>query len=90
MTDTQGRSWRCAAYGPEGPALCFVERVAGPCASAQQCRTQMASERQRLFRRINELAANGDPLMAAISDEFTDPSALLNATDDGAQPPPEG
>jgi hypothetical protein len=76
-----GRMWACEAYGDEGEsfgALCFVA-AAGErsCASLAECREVIAAERQRVFQRINELAANGDPDAAYLADEFPDPGKLL-------------
>ena len=59
--DAVSSSWDCDAYGPdlrEVGALCFLSgglhvRV---CESPDECREAMTAERQRVFRRINELA----------------------------------
>lgn len=79
MSDTV--EWACDAYGPAGiehGALCFLagkgERA---CASHDECVRVMASERRRLFRRMNELAATGDPTWAGIESEFASPDDLL-------------
>ena len=74
--------WDCGAYGPdlrEQGALCFVSGELGKrvCGSRDECRETMAAERLRVFRRINERAAQGDPDMAYLAEEFTDPSQLL-------------
>jgi hypothetical protein len=85
----RAKDWDCEAYGPDLPSelghLCFYDEIE-PCASQAQCHTRMAGERQRVFRRINELAAAGDPTGQLLADEFTNPSQLLNADEepDGA------
>lgn len=87
MTTSPGTDWPCAAYGPDGlahGARCFRAGEPGQriCASRAECKEAMASERQRVFRRINELAAGGDPDFAALDAEFASPDELLNADDD--------
>jgi hypothetical protein len=74
--------WDCTAYGPEvraAGALCFFaelnERV---CASPEECRSSMAAERQRVFRRISELSAAGDPTGVFLEGEFSNPGQLLD------------
>ena len=73
--------WDCEAYGPEPReigALCFFadlnERV---CSSPEECHTKMAAERQRVFRRISELSAAGDPTAAYLEGEFSKPDQML-------------
>ena len=73
--------WACEAYGPDGRkagALCFIaqpgERV---CASPGICHLVMAAERRRVFQRIQELAAQGDPAAADLAETFTSPDQLL-------------
>lgn len=78
----QSTGWDCEAYGPEVRrvgALCFIagelhERV---CSSPEECGANMAAERQRVFRRINELSAAGDPTAAYLEGEFTNPGQML-------------
>jgi len=84
MTDP----WYCEAYGPRAPKaekLCFVSGDSGAraCASPQMCRETMAAERQRVWQRINELAAGGDPVGAYLAEEFTDPGQILGGGDHG-------
>lgn len=75
-------TWDCDAYGAEGTAmgaLCFFapnlgERV---CHTATDCTGRMNAERQRIFERINELAAGGDPAWTVLAQEITDPAQLL-------------
>ena len=77
--------WVCEAYGPEGVevgAVCFF----GPnphgrdCTTEQQCRTRLTAERQRVFARINEMAAQGDPVGLDLAAEITHPEQLLGGT----------
>jgi hypothetical protein len=88
MTETD---FSCGAYGPEGAefgALCFVSGVAGTrvCGDQGECRRVMAAERQRVFRRIGELAASGNETAAFLEAEFSSPEQLLG----GGQEPGEG
>lgn len=73
--------WHCEAYGPDAAhlgALCFVgELLAGRCRSADRCREVMTAERERLFARIQELAAAGDPTGTWLAGQFTSPDQLL-------------
>lgn len=74
-----GESWACEAYGPEGQAfgaLCFLSAGERICGSLDECRQAMASERRRVFRRINELAADGDDTAAYLEQEFSHPDQL--------------
>jgi hypothetical protein len=83
----QATGWDCEAYGPvpaELGHLCFWDQIE-PCTSEAQCHTRMAGERQRVFGRINELAAAGDPTGEFLAEEFTNPSQLLNADDETDQ-----
>jgi hypothetical protein len=74
--------WSCEAYGLEGieaGALCFFAgalflRV---CSSEGQCAARLEEERRRVFRRIQELAALGDPVMVQLAAEFAAPDQLL-------------
>lgn len=76
-------AWPCEAYGPdpevvEAGAICFIgdlgKRV---CESPRQCHEVMATERARVFTRINELAADGDPTAAYLAEQFGTPQNLL-------------
>jgi hypothetical protein len=74
--------WDCDAYGPDGRelgALCFMAGGPGKrtCASQDACREAMGAERRRVFRRINEMAAEGNPVGEYLAEEFTDPSQIL-------------
>lgn len=75
-------AWDCEAYGPDGAAvgaLCFFAPELGErtCADEDECHTRMAVERQRVFQRINELAAEGNPDMVALAEDVTHPEQLL-------------
>jgi hypothetical protein len=80
--------WDCEAYGPDlraVGALCFFARELGErvCASPGECRRVMAAERRRVFRRIHELAAQGDDTAAYLAGEFARPEQLLGGEDSG-------
>jgi hypothetical protein len=90
MTE-QRKDWDCEAYGPDLPAdlgnLCFYDLVER-CTDEAQCHLRMVGTRQQMFRRINELAAAGDPDFEYLAEEFSRPSQLLNpddAPEDGQQ-----
>lgn len=74
-------TWDCQAYGPEGRAadvLCFfAEPGRRLCATHDECLGRLAVERVRVFDRIHELAASGDPTGQYLADEFTSPGQLL-------------
>ena len=72
----------CDAYGPEGReagALCFFAGELGKrvCPSLTMCRGRMDRERRRVFARIQELAAQGDPVGLDLAQAFTSPEQLL-------------
>jgi hypothetical protein len=78
----------CEAYGPEGldfSALCFFSGELGSraCADLSECRERMSAERQRVFARIQELAADGDEVGIYLAGEFTSPEDLLGGEADG-------
>jgi hypothetical protein len=78
------QDWDCEAYGPELPkelATCFFQEVRH-CTSLAECSARMEGERQRVFRRISELAAAGNETGVFLEGEFTNPDQLLNATDE--------
>lgn len=74
--------WHCAAYGPEGVAVgarCFVapaldQRV---CGTEGECADVLRRERRRVYGRISELAAAGDPVAEYLEAEFASPDQLL-------------
>lgn len=84
MTD-QLADWDCVAYGPEVRevgALCFFAGLhARTCRSLEECRANMAAERQRVFRRISELSAAGDTAAAYLEAEFRNPNQILGGGD---------
>lgn len=73
-------NWVCEAYGPGGigiGALCFfAEQGERACDSQIMCHMAMTTERQRVFSRISELAAQGDPVWREIAADFTSPERL--------------
>ena len=73
--------WDCEAYGPKGTeigVLCFfADHGERECADLDECHRAMAEERQRVFRRMNELAARGDEAATHLAGEFTHPEQLL-------------
>jgi hypothetical protein len=80
-------SWDCEAYGPPagiGYALCFfAEPGERECASVAVCHSRMAAERLRVFNRIQEMAAAGDPDAVYLAGEFSSSEQLLNAAAPG-------
>ena len=77
-----GGDWDCDAYGPDGReagALCFlaVELNTRVCTSHAECTAAMTAERRRVFQRIQDGAARGDPDMVYLAGEFTSPEQLL-------------
>lgn len=72
--------WACVAYGKELPEAMGVRRICffpnSPCISASECTDRMSDERQRVYRRMQELSAV-DPFWADIADEFPVPDRLL-------------
>jgi hypothetical protein len=80
-------AWVCEAYGPESVefgALCFRtgELAKRVCADQAECHQVMAAERRRVFRRISERAAAGDPAMAWLEGEFSSPEQMLGGGQD--------
>jgi hypothetical protein len=71
----------CDAYGPEGReagALCFFAATGKrTCSSLTVCRERMTAERQRVWQRIQEGAARGEPDMVYLASEFTAAEQLL-------------
>lgn len=75
----------CEAYGADLAALgalCFFSGALGGrvCADPGECHRAIAAERQRVFRRIQELAASGDETAAYLAGEFTRPEQLLGGS----------
>lgn len=79
----------CDAYGADGRevgALCFLSGELGKrvCATLDECRQVMSAERQRVFRRIQEGAAAGNPDMAHLAEEFSSPEQILGGGEEGS------
>lgn len=71
----------CTAYEPaarEAGALCFIAELGKrACPSLEDCRKVMAAERQRVFSRIQEMAAAGDEAGVYLAGEFSEPGQIL-------------
>lgn len=78
--------WPCEAYGPEGlehGARCFfADQQDRSCVDPEDCRAHLTFERRRVYRAIQELAADGDPVAAMLAAEFTSPNQLLGGDGD--------
>jgi len=83
--------WPCDAYGPDpevraAGALCFFADTGKRlCASPEECREKMTAERQRVWQRIQDGAARGEPDMVYLAGEFTRPEQLLGGGDGGEE-----
>lgn len=73
--------WACEAYGPEGravEALCFfAEPGSRTCPSLSACHEAMTAERRRVWQRIQDGAARGEPDMVYLAGEFTGAEQIL-------------
>jgi hypothetical protein len=73
----------CDAYGPDpevraaGARCFFAEPGKRVCASLAECREKMTAERQRVWQRIQDGAARGEPDMVFLAGEFSGPEQLL-------------
>jgi len=73
----------CEAYGPDGRdfgALCFFAAGLNTrvCSSLAACHEAMAAERRRVWQRIQDGAARGEPDMVYLAGEFTSAEQLLS------------
>lgn len=80
-------TWPCEAYGEDSiavGALCFFssESHHRVCDIPETCNFNMNVERRRLWRRLNELAAQGDELGIEMVASFTGPEELLGGKKD--------
>lgn len=87
--DAAAVPWSCEAYGQEGNelgALCFIAGDLGRrvCESPKACHAAMTQERQRVFDRINEMAADGDPTAVYLAGEFGSPEEILGGDESTA------
>lgn len=76
----------CEAYGPEIAhvgAVCFISGELGKrvCASPDACHESMTAQRQRVYSRISELAAQGNPDFEYLADAFGSPDQILGGRD---------
>ena len=75
-------TWDCEAYGPAGKTIdarCFfTDPGARSCSTQAECRDRMAGERTRIYERIQNLAAAGDPIWQYLAEEITDPQQILS------------
>lgn len=81
QADKIGPDWPCEAYGAGGlevGARCFVADLGDRlCLSRAECGEIVAESRARLFARINELAAQGDPTGIFLAREFPTPQEIF-------------
>jgi hypothetical protein len=77
-------TWDCVAWGEKGReigVLCFVGGEQGRqrrCPDLETCKAVMTGERQRVYARIQELAASGiDPFWEEFAEHFPSPDGLL-------------
>lgn len=81
----EAAEWNCEAYGPEGAAhgaLCFfADQGVRRCLTAEQCHTAMSGERERVYGRIHELAAEGDETGTYLAALFTSPEQILGGSE---------
>ena len=77
--------WACEAYGRSAlqyGMLCFFAATdARTCATHAQCHAMMNMERERVWRRLHELAAAGDEDWADVLGDLDGPQDLLRASD---------
>jgi hypothetical protein len=75
--------WACEAYGTDGlavGALCFyAAQHKRNCISYIVCATRLAAEREQLYARMVELAANGMSDYAEMLKDISGPEELLRA-----------
>lgn len=88
-------TWSCEAYGPELDRIrperaphCFWDEI-DPCQVRVQCRVRMNFERERVYARLVELAAQGEGYAWMILDDVHGPQDLLNAERAAPYPGPE-
>lgn len=76
--------WICPAYGPDGEefgAVCFFGSPGDrACPDSVTCGTSLEAERQRIWRRVNRLADEGDPDFIFLRETFGGPDELLGGT----------
>lgn len=90
MAATVGE-WECEAYGDGAMAVgawCFRSPAVGQrvCGDREACATFMHGERRRVFQRMQELAAQGEPTAVELVGLFTSPDQLLGGPDQPTEP----
>lgn len=80
ITVGPGKDWHCVAYGEDGGSWCFMQEVGPPCAALSICTELMAVERQRVWQKIQEGAATGDPDMKYLDENISGPDELLGGS----------
>lgn len=70
------RGWVCEAYGDKLPEACFFD-LAAPCGSRAECEARLPGERERIFGRIQEMAAGGDLAAREMAAEIKGAEELL-------------
>jgi hypothetical protein len=88
------RKWACEAYGPELDRIrpehaphCFWGEIE-PCQVQIQCRVRMNFERERVYARLVELAAQGEGYAWMILDDVNGPEDLLRGDNAQKAAPP--
>lgn len=77
--------WDCEAYGSDpaviatGARCYFAEPHQRKCLDRTQCARAMAAERELVYGRITEMAANGDETGIYLAEQFDSPDQILNA-----------
>lgn len=81
METNTPNDWTCTAYGEDGARYglrCFfAEATDRDCATRSTCESRLASERRRMFDRLQELAVTGDDVYREIAREIHHPDQLL-------------
>lgn len=84
MTDESwSHHWVCEVYGEAGEsigAVCFF--AFDPCLNLRECHKRMTATRQKIWSRIQELAAAGDLTGVYLAGEISSPDEILNGRDD--------
>lgn len=83
MAGREVPDWPCRAYGDD-PAVtelgawCFVaELFTRTCMDRLVCALEVNAAGQRIYRRISELAATGNPTSEYLAEIFTSPDVIF-------------